>query len=113
MSFLRPHTVNVWRVQKTATTGLGPYGADEETDEIKVFGPVRANISEARQARPVPHGIPGAAMFRGIYLIVFRCSDGIVQTKDIVIDQNGNRYQAMSVTWGRFGVSVMGELMEV
>lgn len=113
MSFLRPHTITVWRNVDTDDTGRGSYGADLRSEEVKVYGPVAANISEARQARPVPHNIPNAAMFRGIYLIVFAGRDGLVETKDIVKDQNGNRYQAMSVTWGRFGYSVMGEHMEV
>lgn len=113
MSFLRPHTITVWRNENDTSLGRQGYGADLRSEEVKVLGPVAANISEARQARPVPHNIPNAAMFRGIYLIVFEGADGLVKTKDIVIDQNGNRYQAMSVSWGKLGCSVLGELMEV
>lgn len=113
MSFLRPHTISVYRNTNPDTVGRGGYGADLRSEEQLIWGPVSANISEARQARPVTHGIPAAAMFRGIYSIVFRVPDGVVQTKDIVVDQNSNRYQAMSVSWGSFGCTVLGELMEV
>jgi hypothetical protein len=112
-SFLRPHTINVYRTVTADVAGRGGYGADLQDEEVLVYGPIEANIQEARQARPVPTSIPTGTMFRGLYLIVFEGPNGTVHTKDIVVDENKNRYQLITVQWGRFGYSVIGELMEV
>lgn len=112
-SFLYPQTIEVRRTTRPQAGGLQGYGASTKETDVKVFGPVPANISEARQARPVPHGVPDAAMFRGLYLIVFRANRGLVRTKDIVIDEQSNRYELVTVSWGFLGYSVIGELLEV
>lgn len=113
MGFLRPYVISVYRPTPTDGVGALPYEGLEKSEEALVLSGVRANIADSREARPVTSGIPGATMFRSIYRVVFRAAKGIVQVRDIIVDDEGTRYQAMGVTWGYLGYSVLAERLEV
>lgn len=113
MSFLRPHTISIRR--PTTPSGTSPLGYQglRKQDEVVVATGIKANIAASRESRPVTSGLPSAVMFRTLYKIVFDGKDGLVRNRDVIVDQNGRRYQVLSVSWGSLGFSVLGELLEV
>jgi hypothetical protein len=113
VGFLYPFSISVYRPTPTDGIGALPYEGLEKIEEQKVLSNVRANIADTREARPVTSGIPGATMFRSIYRIVFRADKGSVNVRDIIVDDEGSRYQAMGVTWGHLGYSILAERLEV
>lgn len=113
MGFLRPYRISVFRPVTPDGIGAQAYQGLSPAAETRVLSNVRANIADSREARPVTSGIPGATMFRSIYRIVFRAQKGLVQVRDIIEDDEGTRYQAMGVTWGYLGYSVLAERLEV
>lgn len=111
--FLRPRTVDVFRHKRSTLPGRASYSASTQADEELMLSGVPANIFASREARPIVHGVPTGTMFRSLYSVVMKVDVGVVQSKDIVRDELGNRYQVMSVSQGWFGITALCELMEV
>jgi hypothetical protein len=111
--FLRPRTIDVLRHERATSPGRASYSASVRADETVILTGVAANIFASREARPITTSIPTGTMFRSLYKVVFRAAAGVVQSKDVIRDDLGNRYQVMSLSQGWFGVSALAELMEV
>lgn len=57
-------------------------------------------------------GLPGDNALRTFYSAFFYLPDGLVQTRDQVIDQNNVRYQVVSCSSGLLGYEALLELLE-
>lgn len=111
--FLRPRTVDVLRHRRSTLPGRAAYSASVPANEELVLVGIPANIFASREARPIVHGVPTGTMFRSLYSVVMKVDAGVVQSKDVVRDDLGNRYQVMSISQGWFGITALCELMEV
>ena len=120
MSFLRPHTIKISRqTMATSTTGLGigaysGYSGAVEGSETTVADNLPANIYLMRTARALNTDIPGEAVLRSMYRVVFSSRESsLVEKEDIITDDNGVRYQVTAPYWSSLGYSCLCERLEM
>lgn len=113
MSFLKPHTITVYRPIGNTAAGVNGYGGLSSAAETKVYGPVAANIYLNRTGRASEADLPSDALLRTMYRVVFDGPNGLIKTGDVIIDGVGTRYQVSSPYWHSFGWSCMCERLEV
>lgn len=111
--FLRPRTITLLRHKRDTTPGRGPYAASRAADEEVLLSGLHANVFAVRESRPITTGLPTGTMFRSLYKIVVAVEANQIQSKDVIKDEFGTRYQVMSVSQGWFGSDCLCEQMEV
>jgi hypothetical protein len=110
MSFLRPRLVDITRPSQSAGFGASStYGAIDDETETTVLSELPANISWARTGQQRNTGLPGSAMWRAIFRVVFKAPSGTVRERDIITDEFGNRYQVVAAQSGPFGYMCLTE----
>lgn len=113
MSFLKPHTITVYRPLGNTQPGVNAYGGLSPNAERRILGPVPANIYLNRTGRASEADIPSDAILRAMYRIVFDGPNGAVLTGDVIVDGTGARYQVTAPYWNAMGYSCLCERLEV
>lgn len=115
MSFHYPRTITLRRPGAQAGHGkLGYGGATQGAETVVVAAPgVPANIQLRREGQKDTTGLPGDGT-RPTYDVRIprrRLALGIVQDRDIVVDDLGARYQVVGPYWDSLGYALRVELL--
>lgn len=114
MSFLYPRTIKVTRPQSTvAGIGAQPYGGSSPQHENVIASDVQASI-QAKRTSVAGQGIAGLPgdVPRTIWEIYFNQPKGTLKDRDIIIDDEGFRYQVIAAYWNSLGYKVSSVRLE-
>ena len=113
-SFIYPRTVSITRPVAQGYVGEIGYQGSEPGKETLIVQDIAASIQAAGRS-PNRIGLPGdsAKTYWQIILPPAALALGTVQTRDIVTDDHGVRYQVQNPYWNSLGYSMLVERLEV
>ncbi len=77
--------------------GAGEYSGELPTQEIQIAGPLSAAVQMKKTSGRPAGGMPGDAAQKTFWLVLIpNFNPGIVETRDIITDDLGDRYQTLS-----------------
>jgi len=112
MSFLYPRLIAISRQNPNPVVGAQPYGGLQESNETIIASGIAAKIQADRQGTRPDTRLPGDAAGESIWKIIFKAARGLVQDRDIITDDLGNRYQVISAYWGPLVTTCRSQILE-
>ena len=113
MSFIYPRTVSVRRPALNAAVGAQPYAALRKADETVIVASTPASIQEKTAGGRSVVGLPGDSVTSPIYRIFMpKVAKGTIKDRDIIVDEEGNRYQVTAAYWNSLGWNCRTQLLE-
>lgn len=120
MSFLYPRRVSILRPNSTKATAVGDVGYNADrgaTDDTVIAECLPANIEFDRKGQRNPMGLPTDAVDQPTWRIFIprrAAALGTIQSRDIVVDDLGQRYQiAGPPYWNSLGYQLRALSLEV
>lgn len=104
MSFLHPRTITIKRPGAQTGVGAVGYGGQLPSTETPLFTGLEASIQAARTPGSSGVGLPGDSRGSGWQIFFKGPAVGAVRNRDIIIDDQGNRYQVSTAYWNPLGV---------
>lgn len=113
MSFLYPRTCTLARPSAQTGEGALPYGGESQAGETHVATGIPCNIELRREGQRNTTGLPGDGTRPTYDCRIPRSAlaKGVVKDLDIVIDDEGLRYQVVGPFWSSLGYALRVELM--
>jgi len=112
VNFLYPRSIAITRQNQDAAVGAQPYSGVTQANESTIATGIAAKIqADKGGAAPVAKLVADAAG-ESVWKIIFRLPLGTVQSRDIITDDLGNRYQVISADWGSLVTTCRAQLLE-
>lgn len=114
MSFLYPRMVSISRESVDPSVGAVGYGGVSRTNEDVIATDLPASI-QLKQGRGGPEaGLPADAAKTVWRIFIPRAAAalGAIETRDIVTDDLGQRYQVSGAYWNSLGHNLLCQLLE-
>jgi hypothetical protein len=112
MSFLYPRTISISRENRNTTPGQQPYSGISASNETTVASGIAAHIQAEKGGFANRAALPADAARESLWRIIFKAAKGLVQDRDFITDDLGNRYQVISVYWNPMVTSCVAQIME-
>lgn len=114
MSFLYPRTISIRRPAAQSGEGALAYGGQTQSGETSVETGVPASIQERREGQKSQVGLPGDGTKPTWYVFIPRSALalGVVKDRDVVVDDQGERYQVIANYWDSLGYRLTAERLE-
>lgn len=114
MSFLYPRTISVTRPTAQASVGRVGYGGATASTETSVASGIQASIQFDNQRTNQEINLPGNAgvSYWRVLIPLSQAPIGLVQTRDIITDDLGQRYQVTAPYWNSLGYNLRVERLE-
>jgi hypothetical protein len=112
-NFLYPNTISITRPNQNTGVGTVGYGGLSPMDESSIASGIPANIQIDKGSRTPVAKLPGDATYESIWKIIFKGPNGLTQTRDIITDELGRRFQVVSADWGPMVTTCRSQLLEV
>ncbi|MCE9565842.1 MAG: hypothetical protein K8U57_27775 [Planctomycetes bacterium] len=113
MSFLFPNTISISRQNSSAAVGSQPYGGVTRANETVIASGIAANVYVDRQGTSPVAKLPADAAGQSTWKIVFRGPKGLAQSRDIITDELGRRFQVTAPDWGPLVTTCRAQILEV
>ena len=99
-SLIYPRTVSIYRPQAQTAVGAVAYQGLTPTNELQRFAGLDAGVQWRSTIGRVPVGLPSDAASMGYWeILVVGLSIGDVKDRDVVVDDEGIRYQVFGAYW--------------
>lgn len=99
-NLIYPRTVSIFRPKNQAAVGAVPYQGLTPTKEDALFTGLDAGVQWRSTIGRVPVGVPGDTASMGYWeVLVVGLAIGAVQDRDVVVDDEGIRYQVFGAYW--------------
>lgn len=105
-----PDRISITRPASQTGVGAQPYGAPLSTSAVATNLPCYINLKR-ETGRPETR-LPGDAGLRGFFAAACWLPDGMIHDRDLLTDQNGNRYQVTAANHGLLGYELLCERLE-
>ncbi len=114
MSFLYPRTIAITRPTQPVALGAVGYAGESPSTETAILSGVPASIQADRARGSQGVGLPAdsAKTLWKIFSPRGAIAVGEAQTRDIVTDDQGIRYQVAAPYWDSMGTQLICELLE-
>lgn len=114
MSFLYPRTVSISRPTQPDGVGAVGYGGETKVSEMAIASGISANIQLNKQHGNQVVNLPGdgARTLWKILMPAYQAPLGLIQSRDIVTDDAGVRYQVVAPYWNSLGHNLLCERLE-
>lgn len=112
MSFLYPRTISISRQNQDTAVGAQPYGGVTQANETVIASGIPAHIQADSSGASPTAKLPADAAGESSWKIIFKATLGLVQPRDIITDDLGNRYQVVSPSWGPLTVTCRSQILE-
>jgi hypothetical protein len=113
MSFIYPRTIKITRPATDPEPTLTPtYRSLDPGAETPIASDIPASIQASRQGGANKSGLP-SSVNSTLWRIFFRGEPGLLQDRDIITDDLGNRYKVIGAYWNSLGYSPMCEQLDV
>ena len=112
--FLYPRTVSIGRQLPVTGGGLQPYSGVQPSQETPVASGLPASIQLARDRGKSEANLPadaGKTLWK-IFIPKSAAALGLIQSRDIVTDDLGTRYQVVGPYWNSLGHNLLCERLE-
>ena len=106
-NLLFPRLVRISRPQGNAAPGAQAYSGLSQAKELTIVTAARAHIQPDRQGQAPLAGLPADAAGQPTWKVMVRLPLGTIQKRDVLTDDLGNRYQAISAAWTPLGTTVL------
>jgi hypothetical protein len=114
MSFLYPRVVGITRPTQAMSPGINGYGGQVPSTETAVASGLPASIQYVKQRGPEEARLPGDSHKTEwrVFIPLAAIARGLIETRDIVTDDAGQRYQVIAPYWDSLGYQLTCELLE-
>lgn len=114
MNFLYPRVIQLRRVAVQTGEGIAPYGGHTQAGETTVASGIACSIQERREGQRSVVGLPGDGTKPTWYVFIPRSqlALGVVKDRDIVVDDQAERYQVIANYWDSLGYRLTVEKLE-
>jgi len=111
---LATDVISIARPKTEAQLGVQDYGGGfPQAEGFTLIGQgIPANTNTKKEVGVVPAKLPGDAGRVIYWSVSFWAPSGSVQERDIITDQNGNRYQVTAANWQPIGYQCLCERLE-
>lgn len=106
MSFLYPRMISITRPTHPQGVGAIGYGAQQPREEQPVAEKIAASIQLKGSGKENDNRLPGDAK-KTEWKIMFRAQRDLVQTRDVITDDLGIRYQVLAPYWNSLGYNCL------
>jgi hypothetical protein len=109
MSFVYPRTITITRPNTVSGIGGQGYEGLAQDQETTIVSGIAASIQERSTTRRPDARLPGDVNNNTIWHIYIKRSLvalGVIQDRDIVTDDLGNRFQVMGAYWNSLGYNL-------
>lgn len=107
MSFIYPRTIAITRPVENLAVGIQPYSGVQQATETPVVSGIPASVQAASgSARPRGGDLPAsppAPIQWNVFIPRGKVANGIIQDRDVVTDDLGDRYQVSAAYWNSMG----------
>jgi hypothetical protein len=105
MGFMYPRTVSFVRSAAQSGVGVVGYGGHTTATETQIAANIPASVQARREGGTAPNGLPGDGTKPTWYVFIPRSklAKGTVENRDIMIDDEGERYQVIQPYWDSLG----------
>lgn len=113
MSFMYPRTITLVRPARQSGGGKQSYGGKTQAGEAIIAEGVPCNFDLRREGQKDTTGLPGDGT-RPTYdcrIPLKALAKGMVKDRDIIIDDEGLRYQVVGPFWASLGYALRVELL--
>lgn len=114
MSFIYPRTISIRRPNPTTGIGALPYQGLDPQDETILFTNVPASIQHGGGTANKA-GLPADTMSAPtwqIYIPLCAIPKGAIQDRDVIVDDEGQRYQVQASYWNSLGYNCTCERLQ-
>lgn len=116
MSFIYPRTISVNRPKQESGFGVvNGYVAQAPSDETTVASGIPASIQAKAASSHNPAGLPSDSKALTTWRVLTKrgtLADGLVQNRDVVVDDLGRRFQVIAAYTNSLGACFLCEQME-
>ena len=112
VSFLFPRTISVSRPNQDTAVGAQPYAGVTPANETVLATGIPAHIQSDRQGTAPQAKLAADAAGQSTWKIIFKQPLGTVQSRDVITDDLGNRYQVISVDWNPMVTTCRAQILE-
>lgn len=114
MGFLYPRTIDVKRPGAQTGEGQLGYGGATQAAETTIATGLPANLELRREGQRNTTGLPGTGTRPNYDVRIPRkaCAKGTIKKLDIIVDDEGDRYQVLSPYWNSLGYALRVEILE-
>jgi hypothetical protein len=114
MSFLYPRVVALRRPGGQSGEGIVAYGGQTQAAEQVIAWGIPASIQERREGQASRVGLPGDGTRPSWYVFIPRAAlpPGSVLDRDVIVDDQGQRYQVIANYWDSLGHRLTVERLE-
>lgn len=112
MSFLYPRTVDVYRPQATAGVGNVGYVAPVPSTDKLIASGISASIQLKKEVGSMEAKLPGDTTRRTYWRIICQAALGTIKDRDVLVDDQGIRYQVTAAYWNSLGYQCLCERLE-
>jgi acid phosphatase family membrane protein YuiD len=115
MSFLYPRTISIVRPGVQSGAGNQGYLGEMPSTETAVVSGISCSIQQKKEGRNPDASLPGDIAKRSMWRIFIPLNAvalGVIQDRDIVIDDLGIRYQVGAPYWNSLGYNLLAEKLE-
>lgn len=112
MSFMYPRTISITRPAEADAPSLSPRYSSLSDPETVVADGIAANIQLDRQGRDNPVGLPSDVKVT-MWRVFFKGALGLLQERDVIIDDLGLRYKVIAPYWNSLGYNALCDRLDV
>lgn len=117
MSFLYPRVVSITRPVGSQVVGKAGYQGSSQSNEQPVARGIPASIQASStgrisSAQTVPSAAPGPIHWK-IFIPLNALAKGTVRDRDIITDDEGDRYQVEANYWNSLGYRLSAIRLEI
>ena len=115
MSFLYPRTIAITRPNTNSGIGAIGYGGLTPAAETAVVSGLPASIQENKNLGKPEADVPGDALRAtqwNIFIPATAAALGLIEERDIVTDDLGQRYQISTAYWNSLGYRLGADQLE-
>lgn len=113
MSFLYPRKVSIYRPSNQTVAGENPYSGLANDQLTILFSSLQCAV-QMRKATGTPLlGLPGGQSAKPIYVVlILGLKIGDIKDRDVVVDDEGYRYQVTANYWTPLSYQITCERLE-
>lgn len=113
MSLIFPRTIKIVRPYDQKGVGTLGYGGMSQNTERLIIENVPAAIQQKSISRQLSQKLPGDIRAKTLWRILFKLPHALIEDRDIVVAENGERFQITSSYWTPIMYNCLSERLEV
>lgn len=110
--FIYPRTITIRRPNPTTGVGNLGYQGLQPADETVIAQNIKASIQRIQNIKNLEAKLPGDVPSGTVWAIFFKFQKGALKDRDVIIDDEGIRYQVAAAYWNSLGCKAFCERLQ-